>query len=118
LLYFGGPLSAPGYEFHELAARAGLSQRVEWRTPIPFVPVPLGRFGKVPGEATIAPFIQGTLIRRAYDLDSVHPSGVYPSAGLALQPFYEMLRVQVARGLRNGQWKLNVDVSRDFWGVL
>jgi hypothetical protein len=118
LLYFGGPLSAPGYEFHELAARAGLSQRVEWRTPIPFMPVPLGRFGKVPGEATIAPFIQGTLIRRAYDLDSVHPSGVYPSAGLALQPFYEMLRVQVARGLRNGQWKLNVDVSRDFWGVL
>jgi hypothetical protein len=118
LLYFGGPLSAPGYEFHELAARAGLSQRVEWRTPIPFVPVPLGRFGKVPGEATIAPFIQGTLIRRAYDLDSAHPSGVYPSAGLALQPFYEMLRVQVARGLRNGQWKLNVDVSRDFWGVL
>jgi hypothetical protein len=118
LLYFGGPLSAPGYEFHELAARAGLSQRVEWRTPIPFMPVPLGRFGKVPGEATIAPFIQGTLIRRAYDLDSAHPSGVYPSAGLALQPFYEMLRVQVARGLRNGQWKLNVDVSRDFWGVL
>jgi hypothetical protein len=118
LLYFGGPLSAPGYEFHELAARAAFAQRLEWRTPIPFVPVPLGRFGKVPGEATIAPFIQGTLIRRAYDLDSAHPSGVYPSAGLALQPFYEMLRVQVARGLRNGQWKLNVDVSRDFWGVL
>ena len=56
LLYFGGPVSAPGYEFHELAARAGISQRVEWRTPVPFPSVKLGRFGRVPGQATLAPF--------------------------------------------------------------
>ena len=37
LLYFGGPMSAPGYRFHELGARAGATTRLEWRTPIPFV---------------------------------------------------------------------------------
>jgi hypothetical protein len=47
-----------------------------------------------------------------------HPSGVYPSAGVALQPFYDLLRIQVGRGLRHGRWSLNVDVTRDFWGVL
>jgi hypothetical protein len=118
LLYFGGPLSAPGYEFHELAARGGVSQRIEWRTPVPFPPVNLGRFGRVPGEATLAPFVQATAIRHAYALDVDHPSGVYPSVGLALQPFYDMLRLQVGRGLRHGRWTLNVDLSRDFWGIL
>jgi hypothetical protein len=72
----------------------------------------------VPGEATLAPFVQATAMRRAYELDSAHPSGVYPSVGVALQPFYDLLRIQVGRGLRHGRWSFNVDVSRDFWGVL
>ena len=118
LLYFGGPVSAPGYEFHELTARGGISQRVEWRSPVPFPSVNLGRFGSVPGQATLAPFVQATAIRRAYELDVAHPSGVYPSVGVALQPFYDLLRIQVGRGLRHGRWAFNVDVSRDFWGVL
>jgi hypothetical protein len=29
-----------------------------------------------------------------------------------------MLRIQFARGLRNGRWSFDVDVSRDFWGIL
>jgi hypothetical protein len=118
LLYFGGPVSTPGYEFHELAARGGISQRIEWRTPVPFPGVNLGRFGPVPGEATLAPFVQATAIRRAYEIDADHPSGVYPTVGMALQPFYDLLRLQVGRGLRHGRWTFNVDVSRDFWGVL
>lgn len=118
LLYFGGPVSAPGYGFHELATRGGVSQRVEWRTPVPFPAVNLGRFGRVPGEATLAPLVQATAIRRAYELDVDHPSGVYPSVGVALQPFYDLVRLQVDRGLRHGRWTFNVDVSRDFWGIL
>jgi hypothetical protein len=117
-LWFGGPLSAPGYGYHELGALAGVSQRVEWRTPVPVPAIPLGRFGRVPGEATLAPFVQGTFARSALTTDRAHPTAVYPSVGVALLPFFDLLRVQVARGLRNGQWSLNVDVSRDFWGVL
>jgi hypothetical protein len=117
-LWFGGPLSAPGYEYHELGALSGLSQRVEWRMPIPVPAVPLGRFGKVPGEATLAPFVQGTFARTALASDAAHPDAVYPSVGVALMPFFDLVRVQVARGLRNGRWGLNIDVARDFWGVL
>jgi hypothetical protein len=43
---------------------------------------------------------------------------VYPSVGIAVQPLFDLLRIQVARGLRNGRWGLNIDVSRDFWGIL
>ncbi len=117
-LWFGGPLSAPGYEFHEFGALTGLSQRVEWRTPIPTPSFSLGRFGKVPGQATLAPFVQGTFARRALDVDLAHPAGIYPSVGVGLLPFFDLLRLQVARGLRNGIWSVNVDVSREFWGVL
>jgi hypothetical protein len=117
-LYFGGPMSAPGYEYHELASDAGLTQRVEWRTAIPAPSLSLGRFGKMPARATLAPFAQATFARRAVASDVTHPTGVYPSVGVALQPFFDLLRLEVARGLRHGRWSFNVDVSRDFWGVL
>ena len=117
-LYFGGPVSAPGYAFHELAAVAGVTQRVEWRTSIPAPSFSLGRFGRAPGQATLAPFAQATFARRAVDTDVAHPAGVYPSVGVALAPFFDLVRLEVARGLRHGEWRFNVDVSRDFWGVL
>jgi hypothetical protein len=117
-LYFGGPVSAPGYELHELASVAGVTQRVEWRTPVPAPSFSLGRFGRTPGRATLAPFVQATFARRAVETDVLHPAGVYPSAGLALQPFFDLLRFEVGRGLRRGAWQFNVDVSRDFWDIL
>lgn len=117
-LLFGGPVSAPGYAFHELRARAGGTLRIEWRSIIPAPAVSLGRFGRVPGQATLAPFVQGTYARSARAADVAHPEGIYPSAGVALQPFFDILRFQLARGLRNGRWTFNVDVSRDFWGIL
>ncbi|MDB4882232.1 MAG: hypothetical protein JWL95_998 [Gemmatimonadetes bacterium] len=117
-LYFGGPVSAPGYQLHELASLAGVTQRVEWRTAVPAPSISLGRFGKVPGRATLAPFAQATFARRALASDVAHATGIYPSVGVALQPFFDLLRLEVARGLRHGTWMFNVDVSRDFWGVL
>jgi hypothetical protein len=117
-LYFGGPMSAPGYELHELASVAGVTQRVEWRTPIPAPSFSLGRFGRAPGRATLAPFVQATFARRAAETDVLHPTGIYPSAGVALQPFFDLVRLELARGLRHGTWTINVDLSRDFWGIL
>ena len=117
-LYFGGPVSSPGYAFHELSALAGAYTRVEWRTPIPAPSIYLGRFGRVPAQATLAPFLQGTYARRARFTDIAHPEGVYPTVGVALQPFFDLLRLQAARGLRNGRWTFNLDLSRDFWGIL
>jgi hypothetical protein len=117
-LYFGGPVSAPGYAFHELGAVAGVTQRVEWRTDIPAPALSLGRFGRSPPRATLAPFVQATFARRAAPVDVAHPTGVYPGAGVAVQPFFDLVRLELARGFRNGDWSFNVDLSRDFWGLL
>ena len=117
-LYFGGPVSAPGYAFHELRTATALSQRVEWRMPVPAPSIPLGRFGRIPGQATLAPFVQGTLVRAADRAGAGPVSGLFPSVGVAVQPFFELLRLQVARGLRDGRWRFDADVSRDFWGIL
>jgi hypothetical protein len=118
LLYFGGPISAPGYAFHELAMRTGGTARIEWRAQIPAPSVSLGRFGRIPGQATLAPFFQQTILGRHAVPGEARPLGGYPSIGIAVQPFFDLMRVQLARGLRQGGWSLNVDVTRDFWSIL
>jgi hypothetical protein len=45
-------------------------------------------------------------------------SGGYPYAGVGALLFFDLLRVDVARGLRDGRWRFGVDVVRDFWSIL
>jgi hypothetical protein len=44
--------------------------------------------------------------------------GWYPALGVALEPLLDMVRLDVARGLRDGRWTFSFDMSRAFWGVL
>jgi len=125
LFYFGGPVTAPGYDFHQLVGRAGLSQRLEWRLPVPFVALPLGRFGKVPASATLAPYAQIVAIggapilasRDGLPISSATPGG-YASVGLGLLTFFDLVRFDVSRGLRHGRWLFSFDVNPEFWSVL
>ena len=116
-VFLGGPTTAPGYEFHEFVGRAGASQRVEWRTLAPFFPIPLGRYGSAPGTITLAPFVTAAWINRTPGFKSER-QGWYPSIGLGALTLFEVLRFDVARGLRDGKWTFSVDVGRDFWRVL
>ena len=126
LVFFGGPTTAPGYEYHELVGAAGFSQRIEWQLPVPFVALPLGRFGRSPARATLAPFAQVAIVGGEHELVRRTPvtaareriAGGYPSVGLGLLTLFELLRLDVARGLRDGRWSFSVDVSRDFWRIL
>lgn len=117
LVYLGGPISAPGYGFHALAGRVGASQRLELRTPVPFPSVSLGRYGASPARATLAPYAHVAYVARPAAFQPVR-GGWYPSVGLGGQFFFDLLRVDVARGLRDGRWMFGVDVSRDFWRIL
>lgn len=125
LFYFGGPVSGPGYAFHQLVGRAGLSQRVEWRSPIPFVAVPLGRFGRVPPSATLAPYAQvvlvdsrGAAVYRGGRALPLPAGGAYPAIGAGLLTFFDLVRFDVSRGLRDGRWLFSFDVNPEFWSVL
>ncbi|MFL5469273.1 MAG: hypothetical protein ACJ8AE_05750 [Gemmatimonadaceae bacterium] len=117
LMYLGGPSTGPGYDFHEFVGRAGASQRVEYRFLAPFVAIPLGRFGRAPGTITLAPFATAVWIDRSPTFTSVR-QGWYPSLGLGALTVFDVLRLDVARGLRGGRWTFSLDIGRDFWSVL
>ena len=117
LVFAGGPWSAPGYDWHRFGSRAMLSQRIEFRTPVPAPSIPLRRFGKSPPHATLAPFVQALAVASGTD-ERRTVSGVYPSAGVSVLFFYDLLRADVARGLRDGAWRFSIDIDRSFWGIL
>ncbi len=117
LVFLGGPVSAPGYDFHSLVARGGFSQRVEMRMPVPFYSVPLGRYGRAPSTITLAPYanVAWTGCPAAF-----RPArqGWYPSVGVGALSFFDLVRIDVARGLRQGRWTFSVDIGKDFWSIL
>ncbi|HEV2017805.1 MAG TPA: hypothetical protein VGQ98_05785 [Gemmatimonadaceae bacterium] len=117
IVFLGGPTSGPGYDFHEFVSRAGVSQRLEWRFLAPFIPIPLGRYGKAPGAITLAPFATAVWIDRSAAFKAPR-QGWYPAVGLGALTVFDVIRLDVARGLRGGRWTFSVDIGRDFWSVL
>jgi hypothetical protein len=112
LVFLGGPTTGPGYDFHQFAGRAGASQRLELRVPAPFPSFKLGRYGRTPASITLAPFVNTIWISGGSRV------GWFPSAGLGALSVFDVLRLDVARGLRDGRWTFSLDVGREFWGIL
>ena len=110
LVYLGGPTTGPGYNFHEFSGKIGASQRLELRTPAPFPSFKLGRYGRTPASITLAPYVNAIWIDKA--------GGWYPSVGVGALSIFDVLRFDVARGLRDGRWSFSVDFGRDFWRIL
>ncbi|MEX2180743.1 MAG: hypothetical protein WD771_01750 [Gemmatimonadaceae bacterium] len=113
-VYFGGPVTGPGYGFHSLAGESAVSQRVEWQSRIPFISLDLGRFGRVPSSLVVAPYVHGVWLDRPLR----GSPGWHPAAGIATIGIFDLLRFDVSRGLRDGRWLFSVDVAREFWPVL
>lgn len=112
--FFGGPLTAPGHAFHALRGAVGVAQRVEWQRTVPSGALTLGRFGRVPTTLTVAPYWHGVAILGADRRGWRHE----PAIGLGVIGLFDLLRVDVARPLRGGPWRLSVDLRRDLWPVL
>jgi hypothetical protein len=108
-VFLGGPISGPGYAFHEFAAQYGATEHVEWQFPIPAPGLTLGRYGTTPRNVTLAPFVHVI-----YTGDG----GFYPSAGLGLLAIFNLMRFDVAHGLRRGAWTFAFDLDRSLWPVL
>ena len=118
LVFAGGPWSAPGYDPATFATRAFLSQRVELHQPVPFFPIPLGRYGKSPGRIVLAPYAQAIAVASGSSLMPTRVSAVYPSVGVGALFFFDLLRFDVARGVRDGAWRFAIDIDRGFWGIM
>lgn len=117
LLFAGGPVTAPGYGVHQFAATALAAHRIEWQAPIRFPSIPLARWGRTPAQARVAPFVNLVAARRRH-ADGTSSWVGYPSAGVGLLAFFDLLRLDVARGVRGGRWVFGVDVTRDLWRIL
>jgi len=114
LIYLGGPLTGPGFAFHQFAGYATLSQRVEWQHTVPFVSLRLGRFGKVPSSLTLAPFATALWV----DTRGAPGQGWHGAVGLGALALFDQLRVDVAKGVGGGRWTFGVDLSRALWPIL
>ena len=116
-VYLGGPVTGPGYDFHQFVGTSGMSGRVEWQTHAPFPSISLGRFGRAPARMTVAPYFNFLYVN-----SGANPwrrgNGFYPSVGIGALTVFDILRVDVARGLRDGRWTMSMDLNRDFWPVL
>ncbi len=126
-VYLGGPVTGPGYDYHQFASDAGGSHHLELQTPAPFFSVPLGRYGRTPASVTLAPFVNLIWInRRDIPRGPAMPEGRrraggvdwHPSVGLGVLSVFDLVRVDLARGLNDGRWTFSADVSRDFWRIL
>ncbi|HEX2721921.1 MAG TPA: hypothetical protein VHM24_03325 [Gemmatimonadaceae bacterium] len=127
LIYLGGPVSGPGYDYHQLVTDAGGSHRLELQTPAPFVSFSLGRYGRTPASVTLAPFvnviwknegIDPRLARSADIPDRRWDVQWYPSVGVGMLSIFDLIRIDVARGTHDGRWTFSADVSRDLWRIL
>jgi hypothetical protein len=117
LVFFGGPVTGPGYDFHELGATYGVSERLEWRHPLLSVPVALGRYGNLAMPVALAPFAQGIWIGRRRPAGA-EPGGWFPALGVGVLTLFDLLRFDIARGLRGGRWTFSVDFSHELWRIL
>lgn len=117
-VYLGGPVSGPGYDYHAFAGQLAGSGRLEWRLPIPAPPIPLGRYGTTPPDALLAPYATVDYIDRSASFRPLD-TGWYPAVGVAIITVFDLLRLDVARGLRSpGQWTIWFDVTPELWGIL
>lgn len=115
-VFMGGPATAPGYRFHEFVGRVGVSQRLELQQSLPFVAIPLGRYGRAPASMTLAPYVHAVYVGGG-DLPGDRAAGVYPSIGVGGLFLFDLVRVDLARGLRDGRWTVSVDLASHLWGV-
>jgi hypothetical protein len=116
LVYLGGPVSGPGYPFHALRARRGMMLHAEYGVRAPFPAIPLARYGRSAPNAMLLPFAHAIGIS-GVDASSEYGAGWYPSLGVALELFFDILRVEVARGVRDGRWSLTLDLSEGFRSI-
>ncbi len=116
--WLGGPITLPGIGYASVRGHVGVSQRIEWQHAVPGPSIPLGRFGRVPGQITLAPYAVVAWTDGRTSSPTGVSRGAYPAVGLAGIGLFNLLRVDVARGLRDGRWLFSMDLTRDFWRIL
>ena len=115
----GGRGTLVGEPFRAWGGRTVALAKLEWRFELPAPAVSLGSFASTGSTVTVAPFLAaGAAARPLGGLPWTDSDGVRPVAGVALEWFMRLIRVEAGVGLRDGHVGVTVDVNRDWWGLL
>ena len=115
----GGRGTLLGEPFRAFGGREMVLGHLEWRFDLPAPAISLGTFASTGRVVTLAPFVAAGYAARPYSsLPWDTSDGVRPVAGVALELFMRLIRVEAGIGLRDGKAGLTVDISRDWWGLL
>ncbi|HET8633557.1 MAG TPA: hypothetical protein VFL88_05365 [Gemmatimonadales bacterium] len=115
----GGRGSLVGEPFRAYGGRSLALGRLEWRVDVPAPAIPLGSFASTGHSITLAPFLAaGWSGGGQAGVPWTSSDGIRPVAGIAIDLFMRLLRVEGGVALRTGDVGLTVDVNRDWWGIL
>jgi hypothetical protein len=115
----GGRGTLVGQPFRAYGGREVALGQVEWRFELPVPAIRLGSFATTGRTMVVAPFLAAGAAGRPIErLPWGSSDGVRPVAGLALEWFMRLIRVEAGVGLRDGDFGVTVDVNRDWWGLL
>ena len=115
----GGRGTLLGEPFRAYGGRSIALIQTELRFEAPFPAIPLGSFASTGKTITVAPFVAAGWTDRPYALLPWSQSdGVRPVAGIALEWFMRLIRIEAGVGLRTGDVGVTVEVHRDWWGIL
>jgi outer membrane protein assembly factor BamA len=115
----GGRGTLVGEPFRAYGGRNVALAHLEWRFELPVPALKLGSFASTGRRMTLAPFVSaGYAGQPQPGLPWRRTGGIRPVAGVALEWFMRLFRLEAGVGLRDGGVGVTVDVNRDWWGLL
>ena len=115
----GGRGTLVGEPFRSYGGRSVALAHLEWRLDAPVPAIRLGSFASTGPRITVAPFLAaGYAAQPLPGLPWDRRGAIRPVAGIALEWFMRLVRVEAGIGLRDGDLGLTVDINRDWWGLL
>jgi hypothetical protein len=115
----GGRGTLLGEPFRVYGGRTAALAQLEWRLPVPVPALPLGSFASTGHQMIVAPFIAaGWAERPLPGMPWSDSDGLRPVAGVAVEWFMRLIRLEAGMGLRTGKLGVTLDVNRDWWGLL
>ncbi|MGH7582098.1 MAG: hypothetical protein ACREL5_02595 [Gemmatimonadales bacterium] len=115
----GGRGTLPGVPFRAVGGRRIALAQVAWELPVPIPtpPVPASRYAPLP--STLSPFIAGGIAGGSVaGTPWLGTRRIEPVAGLRLDLWGPMLRIETGISLRTGHADLIVDVHPDWWPLM
>jgi hypothetical protein len=116
----GGRGTLVGEPFRAYGGRQVALAQLEWRVDLPVPAITLGSYASTGSRLVVAPFLAAGYAGRDYggELPWTRTDGLRPVAGIALEWFMRLVRIEAGVGLIEGDMGLTVDISRDWWGLL